>query len=817
MHYDVFISYNTSDKAIADGVCHHLEARKLRCFIAPRDIVPPDWAASITAAIEHSQAFVIVVSEHAMASNEVAKEITLATRVSSYIFPFKVDDTLLDGRMTYHLSAFHWIDAVTPPMEQRMEELADRICAALSPEEGAEGAGAEGGRNTQRQRVLGQRVSPRAEFAGRERELREIQERFDGGSQAVFLCGMGGIGKSELARAYARAHAADYSAVVFASYETDLLHLIASDQALPVENLSQTSAAGGQGETLQDYYQRKMKVLRAVTSEKTLLIVDNFDVETDPCLSEVLALPCRLLFTTRTDFSPYGYDTVRVGALESLEDLVTLFFRVDRPYADPEDRRTVEEIIRLLDCHTYAVSLTAAQMKAGRIKPAKMLAQLQQQGLHIQTRSAFAREAGAGRATAYQYIEALFDFSQLDDEACRVLRFLACAPREGVEADLFMDCAGLEDFGDVQRLIDLNWAQLDEESDRVGLHMLIRELVWEKLAPTLENCAPLLEGVRQRVWNAWNQPYEDNRRMEGLVYSLMERFPQPTAETLETFEQYATFAWIEGNFDLAESYERRLWQLCRETWGENSREAGNQALRLAAVFHNKGDYAGARPWYERGWQALREACGDTYETAAACMKVGRGDAQSGDLAGAEEKYVYGVAVMDRQWAQVDRADAEETRTVNFKRGVALMELAHVYACQGRGEKALPLALEAEQVLKEDTQEAAVMIYVWMVLGYVHCALGDYEKAERYLDRAIEDNLRFHSEIHLDTLHLTEIQGDILSIQGRFAQAGEAYARVLGGRETHFPGDTGAIARLEEKYARARAGEHHGMPLLDIWP
>lgn len=52
MSYDVFISYNSADKQIADAVCHYLEERRLRCFIAPRNITSSDWAGSITAAIE---------------------------------------------------------------------------------------------------------------------------------------------------------------------------------------------------------------------------------------------------------------------------------------------------------------------------------------------------------------------------------------------------------------------------------------------------------------------------------------------------------------------------------------------------------------------------------------------------------------------------------------------------------------------------------------------------------------------------------------------------------------------------------------------
>ena len=48
MPHDVFISYSHKDKAVADAVCHALEDRKIRCWIAPRDqVVRLDWAEQI--------------------------------------------------------------------------------------------------------------------------------------------------------------------------------------------------------------------------------------------------------------------------------------------------------------------------------------------------------------------------------------------------------------------------------------------------------------------------------------------------------------------------------------------------------------------------------------------------------------------------------------------------------------------------------------------------------------------------------------------------------------------------------------------------
>jgi len=40
MPHDIFISYSSHDKAVADATCAALEAQRLRCWIAPRDVLP---------------------------------------------------------------------------------------------------------------------------------------------------------------------------------------------------------------------------------------------------------------------------------------------------------------------------------------------------------------------------------------------------------------------------------------------------------------------------------------------------------------------------------------------------------------------------------------------------------------------------------------------------------------------------------------------------------------------------------------------------------------------------------------------------------
>ena len=78
MAHEVFISYSTKDKAVADAVCARLEQDNCRCWYAPRDIMPgADWAGSIIEAIEQSKVMVLIFTDFANESRQVLREINL--------------------------------------------------------------------------------------------------------------------------------------------------------------------------------------------------------------------------------------------------------------------------------------------------------------------------------------------------------------------------------------------------------------------------------------------------------------------------------------------------------------------------------------------------------------------------------------------------------------------------------------------------------------------------------------------------------------------------------------------------------------------
>ncbi len=133
MAHDVFISYATSDKPVADAVCAGLEARGLRCWIAPRDILPGlDWGAALIDAITECKAMVLVFSASANSSKQIKREVERAVAKGVTIIPLRIEDVPLGKTLEYFISTPHWMDALSRPLEPHIDRLAQTIRSLLA-------------------------------------------------------------------------------------------------------------------------------------------------------------------------------------------------------------------------------------------------------------------------------------------------------------------------------------------------------------------------------------------------------------------------------------------------------------------------------------------------------------------------------------------------------------------------------------------------------------------------------------------------------------------------------------------------------------
>src|SRR5262245_41344967 len=132
MAFDVFISYPHQDKAMADATCAKLEAEGIRCWVAPRDIAPgADGAASIVDAIDSCRVMVLIFSGHTNRSRQVSREVQQAFDREKPVVPLRIENVTPEKSLRYYMGAVHWLDALTPPVEQHLHRLASAVQALL--------------------------------------------------------------------------------------------------------------------------------------------------------------------------------------------------------------------------------------------------------------------------------------------------------------------------------------------------------------------------------------------------------------------------------------------------------------------------------------------------------------------------------------------------------------------------------------------------------------------------------------------------------------------------------------------------------------
>lgn len=138
MTHRVFICYSSLNREIAEAARDSIEALKIPCWMAPRDVpVGENWGALIIKALEACQVVVVIFSRDANESPQVQREVERAISKRKTLLLFRIEDALPSDALELGLSITHWLDAFQMPITDALFELgeaATRLLRKQSPE-----------------------------------------------------------------------------------------------------------------------------------------------------------------------------------------------------------------------------------------------------------------------------------------------------------------------------------------------------------------------------------------------------------------------------------------------------------------------------------------------------------------------------------------------------------------------------------------------------------------------------------------------------------------------------------------------------------
>lgn len=608
-------------------------------------------------------------------------------------------------------------------------------------------------------------------FAGRREELSRIHSLFEEGAGAVFLSGMGGIGKSALARNYARTYAGEYDEILLWNYGKGLEHILADDGQLGISNLVYTKNAWP---SRRQYALEKYRKLGEIAvSWRLLIILDNYNRLEDSWFDMLAGIPCDLLVTTRFSagaLSGKGYEVLTVRSLSQTEEWRE-FYRI---YAgrelEGEEREKLEAYRESVLGHTL-------KMKLALCNPERVLA-------------------------TEKSVRSILRNFRLKKGQMQILCELTFVALPGIPQEVYLSSTK-ETAEDLEAL--KSYSLVQEQRDSAGrtllsLHPVIDEAVRARWRPGLSRCMDFLNAYGYYIRHSWNRPREDDLWLTPQVFALLNRLPAPKAWCFYPYECIATYLMEWEYFDEMQRIELELYECVRAEYGEMHQHTAYLAMRVAASYHNQMRYQESRSWYELGYRLYSQVkpVNKAYwaDRAEACEKLAR-------LCEYEENSY------DRAFCCVQEAmeacmafqrDAEETAPEIW--ADRRMRIQYVYLRRAR----LYFGLGDIESAKRDlgTGLGLYPLNPFQQIEFrtlqirIDLVTGNYERAKSGALLNVRTSVHYQGESIKETLSCREQLGDVLTALGEIGAAEAEYIRVMACLQEKYPHQTEWMERLQGK-------------------
>lgn len=359
-------------------------------------------------------------------------------------------------------------------------------------------------------------------FIGRENDLQKINTMFIDGIKAIFIHGFGGIGKTSLVKKYAELYGKHFDCVKFCRYSKDLAHII---DTLEIAN-----------EDKEDKAEHRKNLKNALKGTKTLLVIDNFDVENDEDLELLLSFNCNILFTTRNDYSYISSEKIEIIELESLpsDDLVQIFKNEYGKDISEAEEPIVEEIIERFGNLTFIVPIIAKQIIASRISISEFASSIdddifsrfneENEDVRIMKDGKFLK------TNSLDYLRIMFNIADLSEEHITVLRYLYLLRiHNNLTIEEYRKYTGTKNLNILNDLAFKNWISIDDsdsiEQAVIKVHQLVYDLTKQDLRPNSKNCCILLDNITKsvKIENKYIHEVRANFQYKKLIEEAVNR------------------------------------------------------------------------------------------------------------------------------------------------------------------------------------------------------------------------------------------------------------------------------------------------------
>lgn len=626
-------------------------------------------------------------------------------------------------------------------------------------------------------------------FTGRDKELEKLRQNLTTSSAAAVgqtqaICGLGGIGKTQLAVEYAYKYRDHYEAVLWVRADSELSISTAYSQIARLLGLPEKDANDVD------------EVVRAVknwleSNEGWLLIYDNAD---DPCLLKKYR-PSNVAGHTLVTSRAHNFDVLGVKPKElsvfSPEEAVTFLFR--RTHGDRDHTNEEEAAVELSKEVGYlplALEQAGAFISEKQARIEDYLVSYKRKRLELLNQSS---------PVAGDYLESVattwaLNFEQVKDQSrasAALLRISSFLAPDNIPFELVVKgrdelghsiSSALEEVEEnpivlnqvLEPLTRFSLIRLHIKRQSYSIHRIVQEVVRDSL-----------EEQKRRLWaerairaleKAFPKPDYDNwhtcERLLGHVISAVKVIDELgilIAEAGRLLNDTGVYCNERAEYEVAGQILSKALEIYKKTLGEDHSHFAINIINLATTAYHQGKYTEAESLLARAI----EVKGNRLDEDDIDISFGLNNLAA--VYSSQGKYADAERLHEQAWHIREKAVGENHPSV----AVSINNLADVYRHQGRYEEAEGLYTKAVRIYEKASSDSNPDIAaVLSNIGMLYVQQGRFQEAEQTHKKALkirEDTLgEHHPFVATDLINLAGLYRKL----GRYSEAEPLYQRAL---------------------------------------
>lgn len=377
-------------------------------------------------------------------------------------------------------------------------------------------------------------------------EILKVCDQLSQHNNKAALVGMGGVGKSELAKAIAASSSELFTTHLWVNFSNSLLETITNDNTFSIWGCSRENFPK---DTDRQYFERKMRILKSIADSHVLIIIDGFNVCEDSDLEEFLSGEYAVLITTQYQPTAGNLPTFQITHFKDETKQLALFREKYKRRIEDSEVEDILAMIRSWQGHTLGICVLATTMREKRLTPKEM-------------RTLLCDKKGSTTENSLASIirsalHKVFSFNNLSVAEQYIMQNLALIPESGISSREFCEWLEMPDYKVIENLIERSLIVHDSYADTIHLHSMITDLILPT-SSDITRCTNLVNNLAAVCKKAFDCTYMRKLELLGYVQSVYDKTINMSDAHLTTGMQLGNILEMLGKYEESANVFKQL-------------------------------------------------------------------------------------------------------------------------------------------------------------------------------------------------------------------------------------------------------------------